>query len=129
MLGISSVLRYIQTLFQVVHNKPVSFQVFSFARNKVTRLPAYLAQFHQLEVLQIERNPIEWPPRSVVDSFGDIPDMSNGRVWIRKLQAWLEMEGPTSRDFDDSGYSEQPEWDNEKYAIRCASKDIETNIH
>ncbi|KAF8163186.1 RAM signaling pathway protein-domain-containing protein [Crassisporium funariophilum] len=88
----------------------VKLRVFSFSRNKITRLPAYLAGFRTLDVLKIERNPLDWPPSSVIDSFGKVDDC---KEWIQKFQNWLESETTTGQEYDDSGYSEQPNWDNE----------------
>ncbi|KAF9483876.1 hypothetical protein BDN70DRAFT_245050 [Pholiota conissans] len=88
-------------------------RVFCLSRNKVTRLPTYISQFRQLDVLQIDRNPIEWPPRSAMESFGDLQDIQKGKEWIVNLQTWLEADGAKDKEYDDSGYSEQPEWEPE----------------
>ena len=69
-----------------------------------------------LDILQIERNPLEWPPKSEIDSYGDTSDANKGKQWIRNLQNWIEMNTSTSQEYDDSGYSEQPRWGNDSYA-------------
>ena len=66
-----------------------------------------------LDVLQIERNPLEWPPKSEIDSFSGTSDVNKGKEWIRNLQNWMETNSPTSQEYDDSGYSEQPRWGND----------------
>ncbi|CAA7267886.1 unnamed protein product [Cyclocybe aegerita] len=90
-------------------------KILCLSHNKIARLPTYLAQFRLLELFQVDRNPIEWPPPTVLESFGDLPDLKNGKDWIRKLQNWLDGEGSKGRDdYDDSGYGEQPERENER---------------
>ncbi|KAF8969948.1 RAM signaling pathway protein-domain-containing protein [Flammula alnicola] len=92
----------------------IRLRVFCLSRNKITRLPAYLAQFQKLEMLQVDRNPIEWPPRAAIESFGDLQDVNNAKDWIRNLQTWLEVDGSKDKEYDDSGYSEQPDWEPER---------------
>ncbi|KAJ3516723.1 hypothetical protein NLJ89_g948 [Agrocybe chaxingu] len=92
--------------------------VLCLSHNKLARLPSYLAQFRHLELFQVDRNPIEWPPPAVLESFGDLPDLKNGQDWIRKLQNWLDGEGSKGRDdYDDSGYGERPELENERIQV------------
>ncbi|KAF8201642.1 hypothetical protein BJ912DRAFT_946014, partial [Pholiota molesta] len=86
-------------------------RVFSLSRNKITRLPTYLAQFRELIILRVDRNPIEWPPRSAMESFGDLQDIHLGKDGVVNLQTWLEADGAKDKEYDDSGYSEQREWD------------------
>lgn len=90
-------------------------QVFCLARNKITRLPTYLSQFRKLDVLQIDRNPITWPPTSAMEQLGEFQDLHKGKEWIIKLQNWLEVDGAKDKEYDDSGYSEQPEWEPDRY--------------
>jgi hypothetical protein len=66
-----------------------------------------------LDVLQIERNPLEWPPKSEIDFCSGTSDVNKGKEWIRNLQNWMETNSPTSQEYDDSGYSEQPRWGND----------------
>lgn len=68
-----------------------------------------------LDVLQIERNPLDWPPKSEIDSC-DISDVNKSKEWIRNLQNWIEIHSSTSQEHDDSGYGEQPHWGNDSYA-------------
>lgn len=88
--------------------------MFCLTRNKITKLPTYLAQFRDLDLLQIEKNPIEWPPKQVMESFGDAGDVKNGKEWVQNLQNWLEAENLKEQDFEDSGYGEQPAWQPKK---------------
>ncbi len=48
----------------------VQLRVFSLTRNKLGRLPGYLAHFANLRVLKVEENPITWPV-SFRDEHGD----------------------------------------------------------
>lgn len=66
-----------------------------------------------LDVLQIERNPLEWPPKSEIDSGSATSDVNKSKEWIRNLQNWMENNSSTSQEYDDSGYSEQPRWGND----------------
>ena len=60
-----------------------------------------------LELFQIDRNPIDWPPLSVLETFGDSRDINNGKEWVRNLQTWMDAEISRNKEFEDSGYSEQ----------------------
>ncbi|TFK76564.1 hypothetical protein BDN72DRAFT_243194 [Pluteus cervinus] len=87
--------------------KLIGLRVFNLYKNKLTRLPLYLTQFQSLDFLQLQRNPIEWPPNDVVSQPKDPgPQM---KQWIRNLQQWMEEESPSTRGANDSGYSEQLE--------------------
>lgn len=88
----------------------LQLRVFCFARNKITRLPTYLPHFHNLDVLQWERNPIEWPPSNVMRAV--VADGKGMKDWIKAVQSWIESENRATKELEDSGYSEQaPVWD------------------
>lgn len=98
------------------------FQVFCFSRNKITRLPNYIAQFHNLSVLQLDKNPIEWPPKAVLEPPELIAGTGGGessRSWIKGVQKWIEAEtnphGPGHSRHDDSGFSEQADLETRLY--------------
>jgi hypothetical protein len=59
----------------------------------VSRLPLYLSQFRHLSILQADRNPLEWPPRSVMESPNNLDDPQIMKDWIRGLQKWMEEDG------------------------------------
>jgi hypothetical protein len=85
----------------------LNLRVFCLARNKLARLPIYLSKFYKLEVLQLERNPLEWPPKPVVTQ-PRVPETPGAmRDWIRSVQKWIEAESSRPRIHDDSGFSEQ----------------------
>lgn len=84
-----------------------SCKVFSFSRNKVTRLPTYLTKFHKLEVLELERNPIEWPPKFIIEHPRKPETAQSMKDWIRGVQNWIEAETSRPRVHEDSGFSEQ----------------------
>lgn len=73
-------------------------------------------QFRKLELLQLDRNPLEWPPKAIVDSF-DFQDPNKGKESIRSLFNWIDAEFVDGRDFEDSGYGERLEWEDEPYVI------------
>ncbi len=83
-------------------------QVFSLSRNKITRLPRYFPSFHQLSVLELARNPIDWPPKSVMDRPTKFPSDDAMTAWIHGIQRWIELEVTRSppRSIDDSGYTD-----------------------
>lgn len=60
-----------------------SCQVFCLQRNKITRVPGYFTDFHDLDVLKVDRNPIEWPPKYVMETT------DGGREWITFMQKWI----------------------------------------
>ena len=65
------------------------FQVFSFYRNKITRLPPYLVMFTHLSILRAEQNPWEWPPKRLMDSQSPTKD------FIKTIQHWIEDNAPS----------------------------------
>lgn len=65
------------------------FQVFSFYRNKITRLPPYLAKFTQLSILRAEQNPWEWPPKRLMETQSPTKD------FILTIQHWIEDNTPS----------------------------------
>ena len=60
------------------------FQVFSFYRNKITRLPPYLVKFTHLSILRVEQNPWEWPPKKLMDTQSATKD------FIKTIKHWIE---------------------------------------
>lgn len=65
------------------------FQVLCIARNRVTRLPEYLTDFSNLDVLKVDHNPIEWPPKPIIETDGSPSDSQAMKDWILGLQRWL----------------------------------------
>uniref|UniRef100_A0A0W0F3S4 Leucine-rich repeat-containing protein sog2 n=2 Tax=Moniliophthora roreri TaxID=221103 RepID=A0A0W0F3S4_MONRR len=85
----------------------VNLRVFCLSRNKLTRLPTYLVKFHKLTVLEVERNPIEWPPKSVMERRGPVNSAEAMSSWIHNIQRWIDMECSGGRKgHDDSGFGE-----------------------
>lgn len=60
------------------------------SRNKLTRLPAYLSTFRHLNILKTDHNPLEWPPKAIMEPFGSAEDPQVMRGWIRTVQKWME---------------------------------------
>ncbi|EFI28395.1 hypothetical protein CC1G_13929 [Coprinopsis cinerea okayama7 len=108
-------------------------QVFSFARNKITQLPNYFPQFRNLEVLKLERNPVEWPPKDIIHYDAKSETEGDMKTWITGIQEWIEYHVSFQ---DDSGYGETIEikgtqekhkpW---QFPKRQASVDIDSSIH
>ncbi|KAG1736791.1 RAM signaling pathway protein-domain-containing protein [Suillus lakei] len=61
----------------------INLRVFCLSRNKITRIPGYFTDFRELDVLKVDHNPIEWPPKYVMET----PD--GGREWIAFMQKWM----------------------------------------
>ncbi|KAG1819664.1 RAM signaling pathway protein-domain-containing protein [Suillus subaureus] len=61
----------------------IHLKVFCLSRNKITRIPGYFTDFRELDVLKVDHNPIEWPPKHVMET----PD--GGREWITFMQKWM----------------------------------------
>ncbi|KAI0065424.1 hypothetical protein BV25DRAFT_1821826 [Artomyces pyxidatus] len=68
----------------------VNLRVFSFYKNKITRLPPYLTKFTRLSILRVEQNPLEWPPKAIVDTQANMKD------WIKTIQQWIETNTASS---------------------------------
>jgi hypothetical protein len=60
-----------------------SRQVLCLSRNKITRIPGYFIDFCELDVLKVDHNPIEWPPKYVMETA------DGGREWITFMQKWM----------------------------------------
>ncbi|KAA1471075.1 hypothetical protein DENSPDRAFT_837000 [Dentipellis sp. KUC8613] len=82
----------------------VNLRVFSIYKNRITKLPPYLVQFKKLNILRIEANPLEWPPKSVTD--GQEPS----KDWVKSLQRWIEDNSPASehRKLSDDSLFKEP---------------------
>ena len=89
----------------------ISAQVFSFTKNKITRLPSYFPQFRRLELLKLDRNPIEWPPRNVLQNDASHSGEKEMKEWIANILDWVDYNTSPLRINDDSGYSETMDWD------------------
>lgn len=73
--------------------------MFCLSRNKISRLPTYLPQFHKLEVLRVDRNPVEWPPKAIMELPGS-NDLSLMKEWIQNVQNWIETESSRGQSED-----------------------------
>lgn len=65
-------------------------QVFCVSRNKLNRLPAYLSNFRNLSILKTDHNPIEWPPKVVMEPPGGVEDPKVMKGWIQTIQKWMD---------------------------------------
>ena len=57
-------------------------------RNRIHRLPPYLTQFRNLTLFRVDQNPLEWPPKNVMDCPSTVegPAMKS---WILTVQKWI----------------------------------------
>ncbi|KAI9446381.1 RAM signaling pathway protein-domain-containing protein [Lactarius indigo] len=76
-------------------------RVFSFYKNKITRLPPYIAKFTRLSILRAEQNPWEWPPKSIMEVQPTTKD------FIKTVQQWIEANAS-------SEYREEPERESQR---------------
>lgn len=72
-------------------------QVFSISRNKIHKIPPYFVQFRDLITFKADLNPLEWPPKDVMEA----PHNEQGeemKEWISDVQAWVdENTNPSER--------------------------------
>jgi hypothetical protein len=50
-----------------------------------------------LDILKCDRNPLEWPPRAVLEPLSGINTASGMKNWIRSVQKWMES-NPSKSD-------------------------------
>ena len=67
-------------------------QVFSLSKNKITVLPACIAQFQNLRIFKVDQNPFEYPPMSVMDPKGDLRDQRFMESWIESVKQWVKVD-------------------------------------
>ncbi|KII89252.1 hypothetical protein PLICRDRAFT_110138 [Plicaturopsis crispa FD-325 SS-3] len=80
----------------------INLRVFSISRNKLTKLPAYIADFRHLNILKADHNPLEWPPKSVMEPPTGGEDPQEMKQWIRSVQKWMREGTATRKASDDS---------------------------
>lgn len=78
-------------------------KVFCLSRNRLTSIPSYIVQFHCLEVFQVDRNPIEWPPSSIVDAEEKKASVQAMKDWVHGLKEWIETH-PEPKSLDELSY-------------------------
>lgn len=61
-------------------------------------MPGYLADFTSLDVLKVDHNPIEWPPKPIVEMNGSPDDPQAAKDWILALQKWMRENGQPRQD-------------------------------
>jgi hypothetical protein len=81
-------------------------KILSISKNKLTRLPTYLANFPKLAVLKVDHNPLEWPPSAVLDLSTDTDEPETMAHRLRTLRQWL-ME-KNERSLVPDGVTESP---------------------
>ncbi|KAG6903185.1 hypothetical protein C0995_002728 [Termitomyces sp. Mi166 len=118
------------TVFPDVLTRMPSLDTLDISHNRIQRLPVeagrlvhlrvenltvllprvinFCPQFSNLEVLEVERNPIEWPPKVVMEKADSLDSRNVMKDWIRSLQHWIEADY-RAQIHDDSGSGEQKE--------------------
>ncbi|KIP08145.1 hypothetical protein PHLGIDRAFT_389074 [Phlebiopsis gigantea 11061_1 CR5-6] len=71
-------------------------RVFSISRNKIHKIPPYFVQFRSLTMFKADQNPLEWPPKDVMDPPSSDKDVVV-KNWIRRVQSWID-ENSNSND-------------------------------
>ena len=91
---------HVSSLNEFVHSIQTAcyFQVLCISRNRITRLPGYLADFGSLDVLKVDHNPIEWPPKSIIETNGSPNNPQVMKDWILALQIWLRENSQSRLD-------------------------------
>ena len=85
-----------------------SLQALSLSQNRLKRVPTCISQMHALTILEVEDNPITFPPKEVVDFSGAPEDMA---VWLDGVKDYLSTHGngiasPSMREETESAVSE-----------------------
>ncbi|KAH9842729.1 RAM signaling pathway protein-domain-containing protein [Rhodofomes roseus] len=80
----------------------VNLRVFSILRNKIQKLPPSFTQFQELTLFKVDGNPLEWPPKAVMDSSENLDDPQAMKEWIKRLQRWIEDNSSSRKMSEDS---------------------------
>jgi hypothetical protein len=43
-----------------------------------------------LTIFKTDHNPLEWPPKVIMEPFGGVEDPQIMRGWIKTVQKWME---------------------------------------
>lgn len=96
---------------QYPHNSSYSdsLQVFSIQRNKIHRLPPSFTQFQNLTFFKADQNPIEWPPKHIMEPPPAAAEPDGNKEWIRSVQKWIENNatGTVERKLSDDSQGER----------------------
>jgi hypothetical protein len=52
-----------------------------------------MTKLRLLNILKVDHNPIEWPPKSVMEAPAGSDGSSAMKEWIRSMQRWMEDNG------------------------------------
>ncbi|KAH9934701.1 RAM signaling pathway protein-domain-containing protein [Fomitopsis serialis] len=76
--------------------------VFSILRNRIQKLPPSFVRFQELTLFKVDGNPLEWPPKAVMDSSENLDDPQVMKDWIKRVQKWIEEHSPSRKMSEDS---------------------------
>ena len=79
-----------------------------------------MSQFKKLDVLRTDRNPIEWPPKTIMD-FSVSEDAMSMKRWIQSIQSWIETESSRTQS-DDSIYHEKADFTKRLSVIQMSTQ-------
>jgi hypothetical protein len=68
-----------------------------------------MAKLRNLNVLKVDHNPIEWPPKSVMEPIAGSDNAPAMKEWIRGVQRWIEDNAQghdNQRTREDSSFDE-----------------------
>ena len=77
----------------------------SVGHNRVTELPAYIADMDELQLLKVDHNPIQYPPKEVWNRKPDEdPEKEKQavKVWLANLKEYLRQNTPRSHGYSAS---------------------------
>ena len=80
----------------------MALQVFSILRNKIQKLPPSFARFQELTIFKVDGNPLEWPPKAIMDTTENLDDPQVMKEWLKRVQKWIEDNSPSRKMSEDS---------------------------
>ena len=81
-----------------------AMQVFCLSKNKLTKLPHYMTQMNKLEVLKVDKNPITYPPKHVLEP-GEGATGQDMVDWVESVQRFLFADSPRKASVDSASTS------------------------
>lgn len=67
-----------------------------------------MADFHKLRIFKVDQNPVDWPPKLIMEPDGDLDDSQFMEDWIQVLQHWiLHNSQPSRTSSEDSTSSDR----------------------
>ncbi|GJJ12081.1 hypothetical protein Clacol_006322 [Clathrus columnatus] len=67
----------------------LSLRVLCLSKNRIARLPPYISRASNLTLLQLDHNPLEWPPKSIWEPLEQAQDASIMALRIDAVRQWI----------------------------------------